>query len=253
MEQAVGGEPLFGTPHARPPRRQAIPYRLVTLVLEDVHQLVGPRFAFRGIVAEHRPTRSMHVFAQVKKVQPDRVQIGEIFLHLIAYPFCAVHVGDTFVGRVQLQATGLAPHQLARHAMIAKTSSTYVEAVKAIGRQAPELLDKVRSGIIKVPDATKLARLPKDERWALLARCNGHPLDAGELHGLLDEIRKEQRAKAARAFARRAKDNGNIIIGDMGVLWKRLRDKSVDLFMSASRLAWCHWGLGTTKYTVCPS
>ena len=126
-------------------------------------------------------------------------------------------------------SNGKASHVAAR---IAKTNSTYVELVKSIGAKAPELLDKVRNGIIRVPDATKLAKLPKADRRQLLARCNGHPLGSGELHALLNEVRKEQRQKAAVAFSRRSKDDGDILIGDMGVLWKRLRDDSADLFLT---------------------
>ena len=36
--------------------------------------------------------------------------------------------------------------------------------MKSIGQKAPELLDQVRNGIIGVPDAKKLSKLPEDER-----------------------------------------------------------------------------------------
>ena len=58
-------------------------------------------------------------------------------------------------------------------ARMARTNSAYVEAVKSIGKQAPELLAKIRSGILRVPDAARLARLPHAERRGLLKRCNG--------------------------------------------------------------------------------
>ena len=61
-------------------------------------------------------------------------------------------------------------------ARMAKTNSAYVEAVKSIGKQAPELLAKIRSGHLRVPDAARLARLPRAERRGLLKRCNGQPL-----------------------------------------------------------------------------
>jgi hypothetical protein len=117
-------------------------------------------------------------------------------------------------------------------ARIAKTNPTYVQAVKTIGAEAPELLDRIRAGILKVPDAVKLARLPKLVRGKVLQSCNGNPLGSGDLHALLNEVRKEHRQKAARAFARRVPDDGNIIIGDMGLLWKRLQDSEADLILT---------------------
>ena len=119
-------------------------------------------------------------------------------------------------------------------AKITKTNHTYVQAVKTIDAQAPELLDRIRSGVLKVPDAARLARLPLAERKALLKRCDGVPLDSGDLHNLLNEVRKEHRQKAAVAFARSSKSSGNqgIIVGDMDLLWKRVREDSVDLFLT---------------------
>jgi hypothetical protein len=66
-------------------------------------------------------------------------------------------------------------------ARIAKTNHTYVQAVKAIAVEAPELLDKIRSGVLKVPDAAKLAKLPKGERRQLLKRCDGEDRTDGKL------------------------------------------------------------------------
>ena len=78
------------------------------------------------------------------------------------------------------------------------TNSTYVEVVKSIRQKAPELIEQVRSGNITVPDAKKLAKLPDEQRQEVLGRCNGHPLGSGEFHDILNEVRKEQREKAAR-------------------------------------------------------
>ena len=117
-------------------------------------------------------------------------------------------------------------------ARITGTNATYVEVVKSIGQKAPELLDQVRNGIIGVPDAKKLSKLPEAARRGLLARCNDHPLGAGKLHDLLNEVRKEQRQKAAVAFARQSNDDGDILVGDLGLLWERLKDAEADTFLT---------------------
>lgn len=49
-------------------------------------------------------------------------------------------------------------------ARIANTNAAYVEAVKTIQRQAPELVEEIRSGALTVPDAAKLAPLRKQQR-----------------------------------------------------------------------------------------
>jgi hypothetical protein len=117
-------------------------------------------------------------------------------------------------------------------ARLAKTNNTYVEQVKSVNKNAPEILDKVRAGVIKVPDAVRLSRLPKDERQELLKHCNGHSLDSSELHDLLDGIRKERRKKAAYSFARKSAGKCDIFIGDMSTLEKRLNNNSADLFLT---------------------
>jgi len=117
-------------------------------------------------------------------------------------------------------------------ARITKTNSAYVEVVKSIGTKAPELLDRVRSGSITVPDAKKLSKLPVDQRQDVLTRCNGHPLGSGDLHEILGEVRKEQREKAAREFATQNPDDGNILVGDMGILWDQLKDEEADAFLT---------------------
>ena len=53
-------------------------------------------------------------------------------------------------------------------ARITKTNHTYVQAVKAVSRDAPELLDAIRAGNLKVPDATTLAKLTKAKRTKVL-------------------------------------------------------------------------------------
>jgi hypothetical protein len=90
-------------------------------------------------------------------------------------------------------------------ARLVHSNPVYVQAVKNIQSQAPELLDRVRDGILKVPDAARLARLPKAERKGVLRLCDGKPVNASELHDLTRQVKKETRQRAARAFARSSK------------------------------------------------
>jgi hypothetical protein len=63
-------------------------------------------------------------------------------------------------------------------ARITKTNSAYIEAVKSIQREAPELVESIRSGRIRVPQATELAKLPDAKRKQAIRRIeNGEPLN----------------------------------------------------------------------------
>jgi hypothetical protein len=104
--------------------------------------------------------------------------------------------------------------------------------VKSIQKQAPELLDQVRNGIIGVPDAKKLSKLPEADRRKLLGKCNDHPLGSGEVHNLINEVKKERRQKAAVAFSQQSNDDGNILVGDLGILHKQLKDDEADIFLT---------------------
>ena len=53
-------------------------------------------------------------------------------------------------------------------AKLTGSNSRYVEAVKTIQKQAPELVDEIRSGNLTVPDASAVARLPKPQRKRIL-------------------------------------------------------------------------------------
>ena len=55
-------------------------------------------------------------------------------------------------------------------ARLTKTNSAYVEAVKSIKKQAPELVEKIRSGDLRIPDASQVAKLPAAERKQALRK-----------------------------------------------------------------------------------
>ena len=119
-------------------------------------------------------------------------------------------------------------------ARIVGVSSRYVESVKAIKGKAPELLDIIRADDLNVTEATKLASLPVRERGKVLRLANGHPLTSATVKSLTTQVRNETRVRSAKAYAKSNKvgRGQDIITGDMGVLWKRLKDDSVDLFLS---------------------
>ena len=83
-------------------------------------------------------------------------------------------------------------------ARLAKTNRTYVQALKAISKTAPELIEKVRAGDLSVPDAKRLSDIPKDQRKELLRAVNGQSHN-GEF---LREWRHEYTAKPVRAVPR---------------------------------------------------
>ena len=112
------------------------------------------------------------------------------------------------------------------------SNAAYVQRVKTIREQAPELLDTIRSGALRVPDAARLARLPAGERKGILRRCNGHPMTAGDLREVARQVKTEIRQRAARAFARTTTSSSNIFVGDLGLLHGRLQDGSADLFLT---------------------
>jgi hypothetical protein len=53
-------------------------------------------------------------------------------------------------------------------ARITRTNARYVEAAKSIQKQAPELLDQIRNGKVKIPEATALAKEPPSKRGRML-------------------------------------------------------------------------------------
>lgn len=53
-------------------------------------------------------------------------------------------------------------------ARLARTNENYVKAVKAISSTAPELLESIRAGQLKVPDAVSVAKCPKAVRKTVL-------------------------------------------------------------------------------------
>ncbi len=122
-------------------------------------------------------------------------------------------------------------------ARIAKTNSAYVQTVKAVEKQAPDLLDAIRAGSLKVPDAATLARLPKPRRERVLKR-----LATAAPEKKLKQIIREAELDAMKKSAHRNGTNGRashsdnieIICGDcLAVMPKRLTAKSVSVVVTS--------------------
>jgi hypothetical protein len=86
-------------------------------------------------------------------------------------------VGSNGTGKASQVAAGMT-----------NTNSAYVQAVKNIQQQAPELVEKIRLGVLRVPDAVRLARLPKKEWKGVLRLCDGYRMSASELRDLTRQV-----------------------------------------------------------------
>lgn len=119
-------------------------------------------------------------------------------------------------------------------ARIVKTNSAYVQAVKSINRLAPESIEKVRAGDLSIPDAQKLADLPKQERKRLLGLVNGN----GHNGELWRQVRLEQEAKPLKPVTRTATerqdrvDRATLICGDCRTVMKGLPSSTVHAIIS---------------------
>ncbi len=119
-------------------------------------------------------------------------------------------------------------------ARIAKTNPRYVETIKRLSQEAPELVPQIRSGQLSVPIASKLSQLKPPERAKILARTQGEEINDRRLQELTRTVINESRSESAREFAQttRARRDQGIIAGDLDLLWDRLDDDSVDLFLT---------------------
>jgi hypothetical protein len=106
-----------------------------------------------------------------------------------------------------------------------------VETAKAIRASAPEVIEKVRSGQLSVPNARRVADLPPSQRDRVLREVNGQDVGRYELACLIKKARLEARHEQAKK-ARKPGGDQNLLVGDMSILWGRLADNSVDLFLT---------------------
>jgi DNA modification methylase len=119
-------------------------------------------------------------------------------------------------------------------ARIAKTNSTYVETVKAISKAAPELIEKVRNGDLSIPDAKRLADIPKDQRKELLRSVNGKSHN-GEIFRQWKSFGTPKAPKPVHRTANERKSRVEavtLIHGDCRDQLKKVPTKSVDAIIT---------------------
>jgi ParB-like chromosome segregation protein Spo0J len=130
------------------------------------------------------------------------------------------------------QRTGRLAHSCAKAsevaAELARSGVRYVEMAKALRAAAPDLIEHIRAGCLSIPNARRLASLPAPVRCKVLARVRDGELSRFQLALYITEARHEERRET---IAPTSKDN-NILVGDMAILWDRLGDASVDLFLT---------------------
>lgn len=119
-------------------------------------------------------------------------------------------------------------------ARIAKTNATYVETVKSINKTAPELVERVRCGDISIPDAKRLAEMPKRERTKLLKMANGKSHNGDIWRNLkIERSPKPLKAVPRTAAERKARtDKTTLICGDCGLAMEKLQASSVHAIIS---------------------
>ena len=90
-------------------------------------------------------------------------------------------------------------------AELVKSNSRYIEAAKAIERDAPELLETIRNGTLNIPDATALAKLPVAGRRAVVRKLStGQPKKLSGLYGRQSLMPSRNRPSIASLVRSRA-------------------------------------------------
>jgi len=84
-------------------------------------------------------------------------------------------------------------------ARLTKTNENYVKAVKAISSMAPELIESIRTGKLKVPDAVQVAKCPKPVRKTVMAL-----MKTARVGTTIKRIIREAEFDALKSTARRS-------------------------------------------------
>ena len=139
--------------------------------------------------------------------------------------------GMTGKKRPTFSSNGKASQVAAR---ITKTNENYVKAIKAISADAPDLMEAIRSGKLRVPDAAALARLPKPKRTKVLQKLE----NAGPNKKVKQLIREVELAslKTSGKHDERSSRRGNLEIwcGDcLSLMPKNLADKSISVVVTS--------------------
>ena len=119
-------------------------------------------------------------------------------------------------------------------ARLTKTNENYVKAIKAVGVTAPELIEEIRSGELKVPDAVTLAKLPKARRTKVMRMVK----EAAPDQTLKRLIRVAELDSLKRSSHRKAppstKGNIQLWCGDcLSLMSKRIAAKTISLVVTS--------------------
>ena len=112
-------------------------------------------------------------------------------------------------------------------ARITKANSAYVEKVKAISQQAPEIVAEMKSGLVTVNEAVRLAKQPASQRKKVLAAARKQPSEP--LKRIMRRVMVEE-AQAPAELVRSKKSKIEIICGDcIEVMRKQIADESISI------------------------
>jgi hypothetical protein len=84
---------------------------------------------------------------------------------------------------------------------------------------------------LNIPNARRVADLSPSVRAKVLQSVNGEEVSRFKLADLITQARTEERREKIKK-ARKTRSDQNLLIGDMSILWDRLKDDSVDLFLT---------------------
>src|SRR5690606_8109496 len=113
-------------------------------------------------------------------------------------------------------------------ATIVGTNRQYVSDAKRIAKEAPEVLEKVREGRLALPEAKVVARLPEEDRAAVLQK-----IDSGEAKTVKEAKRAlAAEKKIAKPLAPMSAANYRLILGDLAQVHVEIPDESVDVIIT---------------------
>jgi hypothetical protein len=84
---------------------------------------------------------------------------------------------------------------------------------------------------LNIPNPRRVADLSPSVRAKVLQSVNGEEVSRFKLAALITHARTEERREKVKK-GRKTRSDQNILVGDMGILWDRLKDGSVDLFLT---------------------
>lgn len=113
-------------------------------------------------------------------------------------------------------------------AAIVGTNRQYVSDAKRIAEEAPEVLEKIREGRLALPEAKVVARLPEEDRVAVLQK-----IDSGEAKTVKEAKRAlAAEKKIAKPLAPMSAANYRLILGDLAQVHAEIPDESVDVIIT---------------------